>query len=140
MPEPDHSEKSLHFRMNIVTGIVYLTYERNPTLVEWLQTIDEIVSNPGFKPHFSFLSDRRKVDASKREFLQTAIEYLEHCRRVGRWKGYWAVVIGNAASLGMANLAKSLLEPAVYKVFVDFDEAQSWLLNFGQNNQPQIQI
>src|SRR5262249_7150227 len=107
MPGPD--SKAIIYKIDRANGIVYLTYEQTPILIEWLQTIDEIVSHSNFQPHFHFLSDRRKVDASKREFLQLAIEYLEHCRKIGRWKGHWAVVVGNAASLGMANLAKSLL-------------------------------
>lgn len=99
------------------------------TIQEIVDTIDQSVRNPQYRPGFCVLSDHTQIGepltplqaGQMVEHMVTLAESLAGCR--------WAVVTTTQASYGMIRMVSVLAErvPIEVQVFTALEEAESWL-------------
>jgi hypothetical protein len=117
----------IHERLGVVLfeGQGALSYER------WSAGVDEALADPAFRPGFRFISDRRRMDASRtdRRFADATLFLRSRAAQLGPIR--WAVLIGeNDPAYTLVRATAVLAQSSVVQLepFTDLDEALEWIL------------
>jgi hypothetical protein len=102
-----------------------LSYER------WSAGVDAALADPAFRPGFRFISDRRRMDASRtdRRFADATLFLRSRAAQLGAIR--WAVLIGeNDPAYTLVRATAVLAQSSVVQLepFTDLDEALEWIL------------
>lgn len=115
------------YTIDPVWRLVTFSPKQLPTLGAFEADIDQLVSDPLFRPDFSVLVDRRQLTVEPdAAFVRGAIELMAHPRLAGI---RWASLTSHLATYGMGRMAEALAENrgVDYRVFTDETEAMNWL-------------
>lgn len=119
----------LTYTIDVDSHLVTLTGVRVPDYDEWQATMRTVLADPGFRPGFDFLTDRRQAEeAPTADYLRRAVSFLDLNRhRLGQCR--WALVVNGPAAYGMGRMAEALcIDTSVQmRVFNDLREAHAWL-------------
>jgi hypothetical protein len=121
----------LGYAINRGKRYVLLLYRGNPSAEEWTNAVGRALMDPAYLPGYGFLLDRRKATGPPTtEFIRAVVAFSEAHRAVLA-DSRWAVVVGDAASFGMARMGQMLAVDLEIEVFTDMTEAEAWLQTRG---------
>lgn len=110
-------------------GILYRTLSGVVTTDELLESFDEALRDPNYRPGMHMLADMREVTttAHKADVARVASYVKGHLEEIGPLKV--AVVAPTAASFGLIRMLQAYLEgaPVDLGVFREMGEAEEWL-------------
>src|SRR5689334_6687908 len=92
------------YKIDADRGLVLVTYHRPPTIEGGQQFLAQILVDPGYRPGFGFLLDRRQVRAGTTHYVQSMVRLVDqHRKRMG--SPYWAILVSDSESFGMGRMA-----------------------------------
>jgi hypothetical protein len=108
--------------------------EQLPSLKELEMVLDQLASDPAFRPGFGVLVERRHFDVEPDvTYVRGGISAIAD--RLGSFKQTrWASITTHLASYGMGRMAEAYAENrgVLYRIFTDEAEAMDWLLRRGE--------
>lgn len=122
------SSKPLPYEIDEERGIVLVTIERQPTLDDWVATLEAIVRDPRWTDGFSVISDRRAVPPPEGEYVRSAIRALAD-RFASHAPMRWATVAPpGPLAFGMSRMAELVSESSgvTFRAFQTLEEALAW--------------
>jgi hypothetical protein len=102
-----------------------------PVFNPWMTTMDQLLTDPAFKPEFAVISDWRGATGSPdKAFVDAFLVFCQSLRRSRRLTGRWATVITadspEPSGLGRTAELQAAEAGSDYRVFNDLDEALAW--------------
>ena len=102
-----------------------------PVFKPWMSTIEQLLSDPEFKPDFAVISDWRSATGSPDQaFVDAFLSFCQSVRRARRLTGRWATVIAvpSGDPSGVSRTAELLANESGSdsRVFTNLDEALAW--------------
>jgi hypothetical protein len=119
---------NITYSIDKILRIVTLIYTGNPDFDEWATTMRDVFRDPGFRPGFSFILDRRLVTvAPSTDYIKKIANFIKgHPIELG--KCFTALVVSEIASYGMGRMSQGFLSDVEHvQVFKDIEEAKQWL-------------
>ena len=117
----------LSYRIEPDTRRVHVTYRLQPSFEQWAAGMGAILRDPKFVPGFGFLLDRSRIPRPvKIDYIRQMVEFIEgHDAQSGG--AYWAIVVVDLGSFGMARMAEILASSGKIRAFLQMEEAKAWL-------------
>jgi hypothetical protein len=118
------------YRIEPEEGIVYLTTDGTVPFVELEAVMLGVLSDPSYRPGFSFLSDStRETDVPDTGYVRRCVDFLgRYTAEMGECR--WAMVSRHPALFGMQRMFSTLAESygITARVFREPEAARRWLL------------
>jgi hypothetical protein len=108
--------------------LITIRYTDPYTFQEWSASLTSVLSDARFRPGYSFLIDRRDVEAPSAEFVRE-IDRFKRARRVAFGPVQFAIVVNSDVGYGMARVEQMLNEVVGLssRVFRSIEAADEWL-------------
>lgn len=106
---------------------VQVVYARQPTIEEWITTMQSIFSDPRFQPGFGVLLDRRKVTkGANTEYIRKMVAFIDaREKQVGYTR--WAILVTDIGSYGVGRMAEQIGSTNSIRTCRSMEEANIWL-------------
>lgn len=124
-------EAPLAYRIDSAKGLAVVTYRVQPAFEEWATTLNRLLTDPAFRPHFGVLFDRRSVSHPVTpEYIRKIIRFLDE-KQTAHKMGHCATVVSDIASYGMGRMAEQISTiDESFRTFRTLHEAEQWLAGF----------
>jgi hypothetical protein len=109
-------------------GVIIVRIERQPSLEDWMATLDALPRDPRWFDGIGVVTDRRHVPAPNGEYVRNAIRAIAD-RFAARGPMRWATVAPpGVVAFGMGRMAELMGESSdvTFRMFRSLDEAVSW--------------
>ncbi len=120
--------RPLAYEIDEQLGLVLVSMGRQPSLEDWLATLDALVQDPKWVDGFSVVIDRRSIPPPEGDYVRNAIRAMAD-RFSGRAPMRWATVAPpGPVAFGMSRMAELVGESAgvAFRAFQSLDEAMAW--------------
>jgi hypothetical protein len=121
---------AIDYTIDPIAGIVTLLYDAGePTIGQWVTTMERVMEDPDYRPDYGFLSNLRlATPAPTSVTVRASLEFMRshEALRYSRW----ALLVSDSANYGMGPMGQILSDddPMEFRIFDDIDEAKQWLL------------
>jgi hypothetical protein len=118
------------YTIDETAGLATLTYAGTPTDKEFREAMLAIFADARYRPGFSFVADRRSVEAPTTDYVRRVTDFMNG-HRTEMAGSRWATVVASLAGYGMARMGQVFAHghPAELGIFTDLDEAVAWLVD-----------
>jgi hypothetical protein len=117
------------FRIDKESGIVYTTINGRTNTDEIVESLENLLNNPDFKPGLNGIADLRnsEMDTFSADVKRIAGLMIEYRNKIGPSKT--AVVISKDVTFGMTRVFQAFSEQSSIEtaIFRDMEEALRWL-------------
>lgn len=102
-----------------------------PVFNPWMTTMEQLFSDPAFKPEFAVISDWRAATGSPDQaFVDAFLVFCHSIRRARRLTGRWAIVVSDTpsdqSSLGRTAELQASESGSETRVFTRLEDALAW--------------
>jgi len=120
------------YRIDVARKVVALNWTEFPSLARLREVVEEVVTDPEFKPGMSFLWDRKPGEPNKatKEYISEALYYLQVlAEQIGPHS--WALVAHNEGDFGKARMLETMSDGSkvIIRAFQSRGDAEEWLRN-----------
>lgn len=118
----------LPYEVDEALGVVLVRLPRQPSLEEWIATIEALVCDARWSDGFSVITDRRMLPAPDGQYVRSAIRAIAD-RFATRASMRWCTVAPpGALAFGMGRMAELVGESSgvTFRMFESLDEAMTW--------------
>ena len=121
---------ALTFEIDPQLGLIAITRSHNPTFDEWRMFMEELLTDPQFRPGLAIVEDRRgdRTVPSRNDVEIAAAWIRTNATRLGQSR--WAVVLDptSLAAFGMVRVGEFLTDRSgvSLRAFTSIETARAW--------------